>query len=147
MVGQQRSTQRYRAPAQTPDDPDRGLREWLRAYAARHPRWGYRRAHHDARAEGWVVNHKKVQRLRRQEGLTVRVRRRRKRAGVSTRESVPAADTPNVVWAIDFQIDSTTNRRPIKILSAVDEHTRECLGGWWSGRSPPTGWPPSSTAS
>jgi hypothetical protein len=42
---------------------------------------------------------------------------------------VPTAEAPNVVWAIDFQYDSTTDGRPIKILSAVDEHTRECLGG------------------
>ena len=36
-------------------------------------------------------------------------------------------DAPNIVWAINFQCDSTTDGRPIKILSAVDEHTRECL--------------------
>jgi transposase InsO family protein len=94
-----------------------------------HPRWGHRRAYHAARAEGWVVNHKKVQRLWRQEGLCVPVRRRRKRAGSSTHPPVHAADAPNVVWAIDFQYDSTTDGRPIKIFSAVDEHTRECLGG------------------
>ena len=42
----------------TIEDPDRGLREWLRHYARQHPRWGHRRAYHDARAQGWVVNHK-----------------------------------------------------------------------------------------
>jgi hypothetical protein len=113
----------------TIEDPDRGLREWLRDYARQHPRWGHRRAYHDARAQGWVVNHKKVQRLWRQEGLCVPVPRRRKRAGSSTHLPVPTAEAPNVVWAIDFQYDSTTDGRPIKILSAVDEHTRECLGG------------------
>ena len=41
---------------------------------------------------------------------------------------MPVATTPNVVWAIDFQYDSTTDGRSIKTLSAVDEHTRECLG-------------------
>jgi putative transposase len=59
----------------------------------------------------------------------VPVPRRRKRAGSSTHEPVAIAEAPNVVWAIDFQYDSTTDGRPIKILSAVDEHTRECLGG------------------
>ena len=39
------------------------------------------------------------------------------------------ADAPNRVWAVDFQFDSTTDGRPIKIVSIVDEHTRECLGG------------------
>jgi len=41
----------------------------------------------------------------------------------------PTADAPNVVWAVDFQFDATTDGRPIKIVSIVDEHTRECLGG------------------
>lgn len=62
VVGQHRSTQRYMSASDTIEDPDRGLREWLRDYAHQHPRWGHRRAYHDARAEGWVVNHKKVQR-------------------------------------------------------------------------------------
>ena len=39
------------------------------------------------------------------------------------------AEGPNQVWAVDFQFDSTTDGRPIKIVSIVDEHTRECLGG------------------
>ena len=83
VVGQHRSTQRRRPRSQTVDDPDRALRKWLRGYAKAHPRWGHRRAYHAARAEGWVVSHKKVQRLWRQEGLCVPVRRR-KRAGSST---------------------------------------------------------------
>jgi putative transposase len=40
-----------------------------------------------------------------------------------------AADAPNRVWAVDFQSDVTTDGRPIKIVSIIDEHTRECLGG------------------
>jgi putative transposase len=56
-------------------------------------------------------------------------RRRRKRLGASTTPNPPTADAPNVVWAVDFQFDATTDGRPIKILSIVDEHTRECLGG------------------
>jgi putative transposase len=42
---------------------------------------------------------------------------------------VPVADAPNKVWAVDFQFDATTDGRPVKIVSIVDEHTRECLGG------------------
>ena len=55
-------------------------------------------------------------------------RRRRKRLGTST-ANPPKADAPNRVWAVDFQFDATTDGRPIKIVSLVDEHTRECLGG------------------
>lgn len=57
------------------------------------------------------------------------VKRRRKRVGSSTVPPVPSATGPDMVWAIDFQFDSTTDGRPVKILSVVDEHTRECLGG------------------
>ena len=129
VVGQHRSTQRHTPASQTVEDPDAALRAWLREYAGKHPRWGHRRAYHDARGEGWTVNHKKIQRLWREEGLRVVVKRRRKRVGSSTAPPVPSATGPNMVWAIDFQFDSTTDGRPVKILSVVDEHTRECLGG------------------
>ena len=56
-------------------------------------------------------------------------RRRRKRVGASTAAGIAVADAPNRVWAVDFQFDATTDGRPVKIVSIVDEHTRECLGG------------------
>jgi transposase InsO family protein len=129
VTGQNRSTQRRPPAATTPADPDAGLRSRLRAWAKDHPRRGFRPAYHDARAEGWNVNHKKIQRLWRDEGLRVPQRRRRKRLGASTTPNPPTADAPNVVWAVDFQFRTTTDGRPIKIVSIVDEHTRECLGG------------------
>lgn len=129
VTGQHRSTQRHRAISQTMADPDAALREWLRQWAKDHPRWGFRRAYHSARGEGWTVNHKRVQRLWREEGLRVPQRRRRKRLGTSTTTDSPVADAPNRVWAVDFQFDATTDGRPIKIVSIIDEHTRECLGG------------------
>ncbi|MEX3566339.1 IS3 family transposase [Micrococcus endophyticus] len=128
LVGLSRSAYRRPLKDDTVADPDRALREWLRAWAKDHPRYGYRRAYHDARAEGWVVNHKKIQRLWRDEGLRVPQRRRRKRVGSSTVDA-PTADAPNVVWAVDFQFDADEHGRPIKICSIVDEHTRECIGG------------------
>ncbi|WP_406017871.1 IS3 family transposase [Micrococcus luteus] len=128
LVGLSRSAYRRPLKGDTVADPDRALREWLRAWAKDHPRYGYRRAYHDARAEGWVVNHKKIQRLWRDEGLRVPQWRRRKRVGSSTVDA-PTADAPNVVWAVDFQFDADEHGRPIKICSIVDEHTRECIGG------------------
>ena len=86
------------------------MRAWLRDYAKDHPRRGFRPAYHDARAEGWIVNHKKIQRLWREEGLRVPQRRRRKRQGSSTATDVPTADAPNRVWAVDFQFDVTTGQ-------------------------------------
>jgi transposase InsO family protein len=129
VTGQNRTTQRRQPAATTPADPDAAMRTWLRTYAKSHPRWGFRRAYHDARGEGWIVNHKKIQRLWREEGLRVPQRRRRKRLGASTIPGPPTADAPNRVWAVDFQFDATTDGRPIKIVSILDEHTRECLGG------------------
>ncbi len=87
--------------------------------AAQHPRRGFRNAYWDARADGWAVNHKKVQRLWREEGLRVPQHRRRKQTGTSPPYSrtVDTGDAPNRVWAVDFQFDSTTDGRPVKIVS------------------------------
>lgn len=126
-ISQHRATQRREPPATTPADPDAALREWLRDWAAAHPRRGFRNACADARGEGQSVNHKKIQRLWREEGLRVPQRRRRKRTGTSTAPDRPQADAPNRVWAVDFQFDATTDGRPIKLVSIIDEHTRECL--------------------
>jgi putative transposase len=89
-------------------------------------RKGYRRAWADLRAEGHVVNRKKVQRLWREEGLRVARKPRRKRGGTSTCP-ITDADAPNVVWAIDFQFDALRCGTPVKLASMVDEHTRESL--------------------
>jgi putative transposase len=72
------------------------------------------------------VNKKKIHRLWREEGLQVKVISPRKRAGVSSISPIEA-DAPNVVWAIDFQCDSTVDGKAIKIASMVDEHTRESV--------------------
>jgi len=70
-----------------------------------------------------------IQRLCAKRACRVPQRRRRKRLGTSTAPDRPKADAPNKVWAVDFQFDATTDGRPIKIVSIIDEHTRECLGG------------------
>jgi transposase InsO family protein len=126
IVGQHRSTQRHE-PADA--DLDRDLRAELRVFAREHPRWGYRRAHAVLVREGHVCNRKKIQRLWREEGLRVPVKRRkRQRLGVST---TPAdrlqAERPDHVWALDYQFDVTSTGRTLKILHVVDEYTRESL--------------------
>ena len=103
------------------------MRAELREFSKDRPRWGYRRAHHELRAKGWVVNRKRVQRLWREEGLRVPQRRRkRRRLGDST---VPAsrlaAERPGHVWALDYQHDQTADGRVIRVLNVVDEFTRE----------------------
>src|SRR5690625_2580253 len=123
LAGLSRSACRSRLSQDTVADPHQPLRAWLRQYATDHPRWGYRRAYHDARAEGWHINHKNIQRLWREEGLRVPQRRRRKRVGTSTTDA-PAADAPNVVWAVGFQFDVCGSGTGLQIFSTVDEHTR-----------------------
>ncbi len=127
VVGLHRSTYRRLPAAQTPDDPDAGARAWLRSYATKNPCHGFRRAWAALRFdEGHVVNKKRIHRLWREEGLQVRAHSPRKRAGQSSAPIVDA-DAPMVVWALDFQFDSTVDGRAVKIASMVDEHTRESL--------------------
>jgi putative transposase len=116
-------------PAATPADPGAELRARLRAIAKDNLRCGHRKAHAVLRAEGWLINHKKIQRLWREEGLRVPVRRRRKKTKNRHAGSAPVAAAPNNMWAIDFCFDATTDGRAIKITNIVDEHTRESLDG------------------
>jgi len=126
-VGLARSVHRRLPADQTQADPDAQLRCWLRAYATKHPCHGFRRAWAALRYdEKRLVNKKKVHRLWREEGLQRRLTSARKRAGIPTVAPVEA-DAPNVVWALDFQFDSTTDGRAVKIASMVDEHTRLSL--------------------
>ena len=98
----------------------------LRTLASKRPRWGYRMLHVLLRRTGEKVNHKRVYRLYRQEKLGVR-RRERKRMTSVARTLLPAATMPNERWAMDFVSDVTAQGRRFRILTVVDEFTRECL--------------------
>ena len=126
VVGQPRSTQRLAAPV--PSAEEQQIREWLRAFAKRRPRWGWRRAAKGLRRDGFQVNDKKVRRLWRDEGLRVPQKRRKKRlAGVGVRVGAMSLIAPNALWAMDFQFDTTVDGRTIKLLNVIDEFTREAL--------------------
>lgn len=127
VVDLPRSTFRNPVQGQRESDPDAGYRSWLCSCAKKHPRWGYRRAHAQARADGWCVNHKKTQRLWREEGLRVPQRRRRKRRGTSTGTAPVKAAYRNHVWAIDFQNDPREDGSGFKMDAILDEHTRLVL--------------------
>lgn len=125
-VGQHRSTQRLEPPS--PPDDDAVIREHLRAFAKKRPRWGWRRAATDLRAHGHVVNNKRVRRLWRDEGLRVPTKRRKKRlTGVGTHVGAMSPIRPDALWALDFQFDATIDGRQVKLLNIIDEFTRECL--------------------
>lgn len=92
-----------------------------------HPRFGYRRVTALLRRDGHEINAKRVQRVRRQEGLQVSRRQRKlRRLGLSTAERQRATHV-NHVWSWDFVEDQTENGTRFRVLTLIDEHTRECL--------------------
>lgn len=103
----------------------------------KHPRYGYRRITALLRRDGFEVNPKRVQRLRREEGLQVRKKQRRmRRVGMGTGER-QRAQNPNQVWSWDFVEDQTENGTRFRILTLIDEYTRQCLAmhAAWSIRA------------
>jgi len=99
-----------------------GLLDPIRAHAAARPRFGYRRIHVLLRRSGWRINHKRVYRIYRAEGLAVR-RRRRKRMAIGLRTVLPVPSRPNERWSMDFTLD---NRRT-RSLSGPALGVRSCL--------------------
>ena len=97
--------------------------------ATAYGRYGYRTITGLLRNEGWRVNHKRVERIWRQEGLKVPKRQpRRRRLWLNDGSCVRLrAERPGHVWAYDFVADRTQDGRPLKILTVVDEYTRESL--------------------
>jgi len=99
------------------------------ALAGEYGRYGYRRITAMLRAEGWTVNHKRVERIWRQEGLKVPAEQpKRGRLWLNDGSCVRRrAERPNPVWSYDFVMDRTHDGRAIRILTVVDEYTRESL--------------------
>lgn len=122
VIGIDRTSVRYRATR--PDDG--ALRERLKALAQERRRFGYRRLHVLLLREGHAVNRKRVQRLYREERLTVRRRGGRKRA-MGTRRPIETPLAANQRWSLDFVSDQMTDGRRFRILTVIDNCTRECL--------------------
>jgi len=102
------------------------LHERLHALALARPRFGYRRLTILLRREFGAVNHKRVYRLYRQDGLQVR-RRARKRVARKDRITPDAPHRAGEQWAMDFMRDTLADGRPFRTLNIVDACTRECL--------------------
>jgi transposase InsO family protein len=101
----------------------------ITALATAYGRYGYRRITALLGAEGWRVNHKRVERIWREEGLKVPKRRpKRSRLWRNDGSCVrQRAESPDHVWSYDFVLDRTQDGRPLRMLTLVDEYTRECL--------------------
>lgn len=117
-----RATVRYQAHGAE----DESVRQRLRELADLRKRFGYRRLGLLLRREGVVVNHKRVYRLYREEGLSLR-RRKRKRLTSEGRGPGEAACGPDDVWSLDFVSDCTARSRRLRLLTVVDNFTRESL--------------------
>ncbi len=105
---------------------DAVLRRRLCEMAASHVRYGYRRLTVLLRREGWQVNAKRIYRLYTEEQLMVRTKQRRKIAR-RQRGSIAAATAPNQCWSMDFMSDKLADGRSFRILTVVDQFTRECV--------------------
>jgi transposase InsO family protein len=127
VLGQQRSTQRQR-PKKATEEEGRLVARMLELVRKR-PRFGYRRIWALLRREGWRVNRKRVHRLWRQQGLKVpRKQRKKRQLGSSANSCIRRpAEHKDHVWAWDFLHVRTSDGRPLKWLTLVDEYTRECL--------------------
>jgi putative transposase len=126
VVGQHRSTQRRPLRPIPPEDAK--LRSRLRRFARNHPRMGWRKAHVVVRREGYCVNHKKLRRLWKEEGLRrpLPAKNKKRRPG-GLAGTLLQAEHRNHVWGLDFEFDETADLRRLKLLNIVDEHTREAL--------------------
>jgi putative transposase len=122
VIGADRTSVRYQSTR--PDDAP--LRERLKTLAQERRRFGYRRLHVLLRREGHAVNRKRIQRLYREEKLTVRRRGGRKRA-LGERRPMETPLAANQRWSLDFVSDQMTDGRRFRILAVVDDCTRECL--------------------
>ena len=114
-----RTTMRYRSQARDQSP----LRQRIRELAAVRVRYGYRRIHILLRREGWQVNAKRVYRLYREEGLSLRRKRPKKRVSVP-RVTPPPAAKPMERWSIDFLRDSLADGRAFRVFTVVDNVTK-----------------------
>ena len=126
LLNHPRPTHRYK---KTESQEDTLLRGRIIDLAKRYGRYGYRRIWALLRTEGFIVNHKRVYRIWREEGLKV-PEKQPKRSRLWLKNGSCVRKRPeyrNHVWSYDFVQDSTHDGRKYRMLTVIDEHTRECL--------------------
>lgn len=122
-MGASRSMVRYRSVRPHQE----ALRKRLKELARVRVRAGYKQLHVFLRREGWPVNHKRVYRLYTEEGLTVKRRRPKRHRSAVIRKERSMPTEPNQQWAMDFMHDTLEGGQMIRLLTAIDLHTRECV--------------------
>jgi putative transposase len=125
-IGQPRSTQRKPHRARDDEAP---LTAAIIQLASTYGRYGYRRVTALLRIDGWQVNRKRVQRIWRREGLKVPAKQaKRGRLWLNDGSCIRLRPQyPNHVWAYDFVADRTVDGRPLKMLTIIDEFSRQSL--------------------
>jgi putative transposase len=106
-------------------EDDSVLRSKMREIAGQRKRFGSPRLHIMLKREHLVINHKRTERIYREEGLALRRKRRRKGAA-GVRVIIPAPTRPNQKWSMDFVADSIVTGRKFRALAIVDDYSREC---------------------
>jgi len=105
---------------------DKVIRERLKELALQRRRFGSPRLHVMLRREGLVINHKRTERIYKEEGLSLRIRKRKKRASM-LRVELSKPEGVNQRWSMDFMSDQLYNGRRFRVLTIVDDYSRECL--------------------
>ena len=126
VIGQPRATQRYQA---TEPDDEVGLAAAISGYATQFGRNGYRRMTAMLNRDGWIVNHKRVERIWRQEGLKV-PQKQPKRGRLWLTDGSCVRLRPcwaDHVWSYNFVMARTHDGKAFRMLTIIDEYTRECL--------------------
>lgn len=123
LTGLNRKSHRYRPQRR----PARNLIERIRQLAMKHPRFGYRRIWACLRRDGIKINLKKVYRLWKLEKLSLPKKRQRKPRARPIIGIMPKAEKVNQVWTYDFIFDQSLSGKSLKMLTLIDEFTRECL--------------------
>ena len=121
IVGISRSSYRYQEKPKN----DNEIRSRLRELAQQRRKFGSPRLHTLLRREGYQINHKRTERLYREEGLSLRLKKRKKRVS-HLRVVINRPDRMNQHWSMDFVSDSLFNGRRFRVLTVIDDFSREC---------------------
>ena len=108
-------------------DDQLALRLRINEIAVTRVRYGYQRIYILLRREGWLINHKRVHRLYKLEGLNLRQKRPKRRVSSANRILFPELTNKDECWSMDFVADQLFNGRRIRALTIVDNYSRECL--------------------
>ncbi len=98
----------------------------MKELAQQRRRFGCPRLHVMLKREGLVVNHKRTERIYREEGLMLRKRRKSRKRGAVLRVEMPLAERANQRWSMDLVSDSLSGGRRFRVLTIVDDYSREC---------------------